>query len=58
MECAEQWIELEQAWWLAYCEMTRRIAVLNESMLIIEGGGTPRKALPLTSVSTLLSVNF
>ncbi|KKL71662.1 hypothetical protein LCGC14_2092710 [marine sediment metagenome] len=44
MECAEQWIELEQAWWLAYCEMARRIAVLNESMLIIEGGGGKGRA--------------
>ena len=61
MESVEQWIELEQAWWLAYCEMVRTIAELNDTLKetpFIEGGGTPRKAPPLTSASTLLSVDF
>jgi len=58
MECAEQWIELEQAWWLAYCEMARRIAVLNKSMLIIEGGGGQGKGRGLTVANTYSSVKY
>ncbi len=70
MECAEQPLTMEETWhqikegnikaepWQeAFADFVYSCMMPKETPLF-EGGGTPRKALPLTSVSTLLSVNF